>query len=392
MARSSEVLRQLDFWVGVPALGLAALLRRRQPLPAAPRRIGVISPTAIGDLILQTGLLAHLQETYPAAEIHLFHGPTNAGAVPLLPLHGAHAHPCDFKKLLATVSTLRRARLDVLIDLTPWPRLTALCAALSGACTVGFDSERQFRQRAFDVAVPHLRARHETENLRAMAQVFAACARYRPRLRLDPAPPALVLPFERLVLCHIAPGGSRALEKSWPAANWAELARRLAADGYTLGFTGTKADAAAVDSVLEQVGLPASSAFSLCGKLSLIELARTLRAARLLLTIDTGVLHLGAALDAPTVALHGPTRSARWGASSVAALSLDAPHAAAGFIHFGFENHPQAAEIMATLRVERVYQAAIDRLAVSGVSPANDSDRSSRGTAGRSPRRHPPAT
>lgn len=368
MARSREVLRQLDFWVGVPALGLAALLRPRRPLPAAPRRIGVISPTAIGDLILQTGLLAHLQETYPEAEIHLFHGPTNAGVVPLLPLRGVVARPCDFKQPLAIAAILRRARLDVLIDLTPWPRLTALCAAFSGASTVGFDSERQFRHRAFDVAVPHLRARHETENLRAMAEVFAACAFYRPRLQLDPAVPAPSLPFERLVLCHISPGGSRALAKSWPAANWAELARRLVADGYAVGFTGTKADAAAVDSVLELAGLSAPAAFSLCGKLSLIELARALRAARLLVTIDTGVLHLGAALDAPTVALHGPTRSARWGASSAAALSLDAPHPAAGFIHFGFESHPQAGDIMASLSVDRVYQAAIDRLGAGGLS------------------------
>jgi ADP-heptose:LPS heptosyltransferase len=357
MAKYNPLLRQIDFWCGVPLVVLAGLLRRRRPLPVSPQRVGVISPTAIGDLVLATGVLTHLRKTYPRAEIHLFHGPPNAGVVPLLPFE-MHTHVCDFSRFAATLAAIRGARLDLLTDLAPWPRLTALCAALSGAVTVGYDSQRQRRHYAYDFPVRHRSDRHEVENMTAIANVFAPCGEFDVNLRRDPPLPVQPLPYERLVLFHIAPGGSRADDKSWPAEHWADLARRLAGDGFVIGFTGIRADAAKVEPVMRASMLRSDQVLSLCGSLSLAELAGAIKASRLLVTIDTGVLHLASALHAPTLALHGPTRSDRWGGRSAAVTSLNAPHAAAGFIHLGFEYDPRGPQIMRTLSVDAVYRAA----------------------------------
>ena len=357
MARTSDRQRLLDYWVGIPLVFLAAGLRRRRPVPPEAHNIGVLVPTAIGDLILDTGILMHLREAHPTATLHLFHGPTNAGVVPLLPVE-VEAHCCDFKDVRGTLATIRRANLDIVVDLAPWPRLTALYAALSGAVTIGFRSERQHRHYAFDVSVPHLSTRHELENLRAIAEVFSPCAEYNIRLRsrLEATLPAL--PYNRLVLCHISPGGTRAQAKRWPEASWAELTRRLASDGYIVGFTGSPADAAAVSSVIAASGLPPQSVLSLCGKMSIFQLAAALKKSRLLITVDTGILHLASALNIRTIALHGPTRSARWGGRATNIVSLDAPHSQAGFIHLGFENNSGAGEIMQTLNVDTVYHTA----------------------------------
>ena len=121
MARTSDRHRLLDYWVGVPMLALASRLRPRRPIPDNAKRIGIFCPTAIGDLILDSGMLVHLRQVFPFASIHLFCGPTNAGVVPLLPVD-VQVHCCDFKRLGATVAAIRRAQLDIVIDLTPWPR------------------------------------------------------------------------------------------------------------------------------------------------------------------------------------------------------------------------------------------------------------------------------
>jgi ADP-heptose:LPS heptosyltransferase len=361
VARSGAAHRLADFVVGVPLLRLAGMIRQRRQIPPNPLRIGVFSPTAIGDLILQSGVLVHLQRSFTAAEIHLLHGETNSEVVPLLPAR-IEAHCCSFTDVKRTMATIRDIGADLLVDLTPWPRLTALYAACSHATTVGFASQGQHRHYAFDVPVPHLRARHEIDNLRALADALAPCPEYRVCLRRDVPEPALPLPHRQLVLCHTCGAGAQARSKAWPVRNWAELARRLAREGLRVGFTGTAVDAPTVDAVLAHAQLPPEAAFSLCGQLSLPQLAAVLRKATLFITIDTGVLHLAAALDVPTIALHGPTRSARWGGLSASVTSLDAPHPAAGFVHLGFERHLNARSIMETLDVGTVFDAALNAL------------------------------
>jgi heptosyltransferase I len=125
-----------------------------------------------------------------------------------------------------------------------------------------------------------------------------------------------------------------------------------------------------VAAILAEARLPLVEAFSLCGRLSLTQLAGALARARLFITIDTGVLHLAAALDAPTLALHGPTRSSRWGGCSRTTFSLNAPHPDAGYLHLGFEKHPHATTIMQTLTVDAVSEAALGLLARPVHEPA----------------------
>lgn len=356
-ARASQLHRRLDFWLGVPAIAAAGILRRHRQLPSSPQRIGFLSPTAIGDLILDTGLLRHVAQRYPGAELHIFHGRNNREAIALLPVPVV-AHLCDFQSFRRTLLEIRHSRLDMLVDLTPWPRLTALYAALSGTATVGFNSLGQYRHFAFDIAVPHMRARHEVENLKAMAHVFGECPIYEVRISDAGTLPELPVDWRRLVLCHAAPGGSRSQWKRWPNPFWVELIRALVSDGHLVGLTGTDSDQPVVNAILAQLHLPFDRVLSLCGRLTLLELAAALRACRLCITVDTGVMHLASAVDAATIALLGPTHSTRWGARSSNSVNLDSPHPKSGFIHLGFERSRHGAEIMTFLRPHEVIGAA----------------------------------
>jgi ADP-heptose:LPS heptosyltransferase len=358
MGRSTQFQRHFDRVLGIPLIFLIGLFGRHRSLPDTPRRIGIIQPSAIGDMVLISGLLLHLRRCYPEAEIHVFHGPYNGEAVQLLPVKVV-AHSCVFTRPLATLRQLRSADLDVLINSAPWTRLTASLTALSYARTkVGFRSAGQYIHPAFDIAVPYLDDRHEIENHRAVAELFAPLAEYTLQLSATDRQPAMDLPYDRLILMHMFPGGSCAKQKSWSAENWIELARRTVEKGWVIGLTGAPADRGAVDRVLDLAALPNDRCISLVG-LSLADVSNVLTRGRLLVTIDTGIAHLAAALNAPIVGLYGPTRSERWGSRNERAICLNSPHPAAGYINYGFERHPQGDEVMASLSVNSV-EAAVE--------------------------------
>lgn len=360
MARSSSLQRHLDRAVGVPAVKALRLTQKRRPLPGDPRCIVVIQPTAIGDAILSSGVIARLARRHPQAALWVLQGASNAAAVAMVDAP-IRTQTVPFNRPHKAVAALRALKPDLVVDLTPWPRATALAAQLSGAVSVGFDSENQHRAAAFDCPVPHACARHEIENFAALADVVTGPGPYALALKRGWPAPEPAFDWAKLALVHVNPGGSQAAAKSWPAAHWAVVLRALVDKGLQVGLTGVKADAAAVDAVLAAAGLPEAQARSLVGAWSLPALAGALERARLVLSVDTGVMHLAAALDAPLVALHGPTRPSRWGPVSPHAEAVASPHAAAGYINFGFEDHPEAAAVMPALTPEAVL-LAVDRV------------------------------
>ena len=90
--------------------------------------------------------------------------------------------------------------------------------------------------------------------------------------------------------------------KNWPAARWREVAVELSRRSATRPVVaGTAGERALVRQVVD--GAPA---IDVAGRLSLGALAAVHRRARLVVTTDSGALHLAAAMGAPVVALFGP--------------------------------------------------------------------------------------
>jgi ADP-heptose:LPS heptosyltransferase len=354
-------MRSLDFVLGAPLVGVVGTLRKRRPLPSDPRRIAVLQPTAVGDAILSSGVLAQLGRAYPGAAVTVFHGPSNGAAMPLIAAQ-FQSQTCSFSEPWAVARALRDGRFDIVVDLAPWPRSTALIAAYAGAVTVGFDSEGQYRASAFDVAVPHSATLHEFENHARIAELFGAADGYKMEIQRGNPAPDFPLPYDRLVLFHSQPGGSRAKDRLWPSGHWAELARRCSADGLAVAFTGSGVDKAVAQALVEETGLPADRAFSLAGRVDLRTLAGILERARLLVSVDTGILHLGAALGMPVIGLHGPSRAARWGGYSPQTVGIDSPWPGAGITKFGFERVKEGPAMMAAITVDRVHAAARQQL------------------------------
>ena len=97
---------------------------------------------------------------------------------------------------------------------------------------------------------------------------------------------------------------SRWETKNWPPERFAQVAEGLQARGLSVVWTGGRADGAAVDAIC--AGLP-GRAIRVDGQTSLKALAAIFRRARVVLSTDTGPMHVAVAVGTPVVCLFGPT-------------------------------------------------------------------------------------
>ena len=109
-----------------------------------------------------------------------------------------------------------------------------------------------------------------------------------------------------IVICPI---GSYA-EKSLSAERTASLVRCLR-DHMTVFLVGGRKESAALREIAQRAELPQAQVFG--GDLTLAELAALIAGAALMITVDTGPLHIAQALRCPTIALFGPTDPHVWG-------------------------------------------------------------------------------
>lgn len=93
-------------------------------------------------------------------------------------------------------------------------------------------------------------------------------------------------------------------QKHWFEDRWAALATALRADGYTPVMLGGPGDREAA----ERIAAAAPGVVDLAGRLPLDQSVAVISDSRLVLGVDTGLTHMGSALGIPTVALFGSTR------------------------------------------------------------------------------------
>jgi len=96
----------------------------------------------------------------------------------------------------------------------------------------------------------------------------------------------------------------------WEKEKWGELAKELAELGYFVIFTGVKDDEEYIQSIL--CDIDSAKCKSLAGRINIQELVAVISQSKLLVAVDTGVIHIAVALDVPVVDLMGPTPPEIW--------------------------------------------------------------------------------
>ena len=286
---------------------------------ANPLRILLIRPGGIGDAVLLVPAILALKERFPGAHISVLAEKRNGSAFALCPA-------VDRLLLYDTPSGLAaalRGGFDLVIDTEQWHRLSAVVARLACApFSIGFASNS--RSRLFSHAVPYSHDDYEA------ASFFHLLA------PLGIAPPAvlkvpfLAVPgeaFSRAEALLASLGGTPFValftgasiaERRWGAERFGEVAARLAAAGVPVVVVGGKGDAADGELVVRGLG-----GLNLAGRTTLAETAAVIARSALLLSGDSGVLHLAVGLGIPTVSLFGPGIEAKWGPQGVGDIVLN---------------------------------------------------------------------
>jgi ADP-heptose:LPS heptosyltransferase len=307
-------------------LAPAALARRRRGRDA-PSRILCLRLERIGDLVMTLPALAELRALAPSAEIDLVVGSWNADLARAIPsvtrievVDAAWlSRGADGVSPLALAMRARGWRTrhyDLAINFEPDIR-TNLALALAGAAsTAGFASGGG--GPLLDLALDYDVSAHTADNAVALVRAALGSGHTDPHTRARLAIPeanrqaaaALIarLGAGPLVGIHVSAG--RAV-KQWPEARFRDVAQHLVRErSASIVFTGSPEDARQIAQARE--GLPDAQVLDLSQGTDLLTVAAVLERLDLVVTGDTGPLHLAHAVGTPIVAIFGPSDPRRY--------------------------------------------------------------------------------
>jgi ADP-heptose:LPS heptosyltransferase len=161
-----------------------------------------------------------------------------------------------------------------------------------------------------------------------------------------------------LIALHLWASGQRSWLREWPKQRWVELAQRLAGSNTLFLITGAPSDRERIDPFVAQLRAAGLRAEPFVSPDGFRTLTHVLRRAQLVVSVNTGVMHLAAIAGAPTVAINGPNRNGRWGPIGPHAVGVEAPGIGCGYLHLGFEFEGNPTDCMERTSVDQVYAAA----------------------------------
>lgn len=362
MERNNQFLKKLDFWVGIPLLYCLSKLNRKTPTkPKEIKTIGIFAFAAIGDSILSSCLLPALRVRYPQAKMIIFASSANAAIYSALSGYDELV-VLPVTKPLTALRLLGAFSLDVLIDTSQWPKLSALYSLFINAqFKIGFKTPSQYRHFGYDAVVDHSNTVHELENFRNLLKPLGIISQENPSLDLEKivAQKLDLVDLEHhksYIIFHPWASGTRSDLRQWPTEYWVELAKSILSENYKLIITGSAQNSADAMRLASMIGLE-NKVCVVAGKLTLLETAQVILGAKAVVSVNTGIAHFADHLNVPTIALNGPTNSKRWGLVNLNSRNIDVPKQSGGsFLNLGFEYATNSQYIMNQISVQEVLQ------------------------------------
>jgi ADP-heptose:LPS heptosyltransferase len=289
------------------------------------QRIAVFRALQLGDLLCTVPALRALRAAAPQAEITLIGLPWAAEfarrfdryiddfiAFPGFP--GMPEAAPDFAGIPNFFSAAQEKKFDLVIQMHGSGTLSnPLAAALGARCNAGFYVPGQYCPDPHRF-VPWAEKEHEVlRYLRLMSRLGVANRGDALEFPLHDDDFRVLrdsgadLPAPGTYVC-IHPG-ARLPSRRWPPVRFAEVADRLAAQGLHIVLTGAAQERELVDAVKQAMHTPA---IDMCGRTSLGAAAALISQARLLVSNDTGVSHLAAAVGTPSVIVCCGADPSRW--------------------------------------------------------------------------------
>ena len=278
----------------------------------------IVAPSWIGDAVLSHPLLVRLQEADPSGTIDVLGPPwalpvyrrmPQVAATHVLPFGHGDLKLGERRRFAKTLPPYDRAIVlpnSLKSALVPWHAGIPVRTGWRGEMRFGLLNDvRKLDEAALPLIV---------ERYAALAQPAGEPFRRplpNPRLEIDPAARHATLAKHGLdvskPVAAFAPGAEYGPAKRWPARHFAKLAVELASSGHQVWLFGSAKDA----EITEEVNrLSGSACRDLAGRTSLDEAIDLMSVAARVVTNDSGLMHIAAALDRPTAAIFGSSSPA----------------------------------------------------------------------------------
>ncbi|MCT6819011.1 MAG: glycosyltransferase family 9 protein [Bombella apis] len=298
------------------------------------KRILFITAHRLGDAVIAMGALAGMMERHPQARFTIACGPAVQDLFRYMPrcerIIVVEKKPHN-RHWLALWWQVVRHRWEVVVDLRSSPLAYGVWSrsrhVVRGGRRTGLKLEQQTRALGFRQPFrPHVWLGPEEQDMAAR-----------------------LLPGDIRWLALAPTAGTET--KLWPASSFAALADRLGAEGMRPVLFYGPGEREARLAAPARAAMP--EALDLGGRYSLAQVAALLARCCLFVGSDSGLMHLSAALDVPTLGLFGPSRAAEYAPSGRWTAVVEAPG-------------PPGAGNMEGLKAEDVCQAALSLYEWSG--------------------------
>lgn len=293
---------------------------------SSPNRILVVKLSSFGDVVQTLPLLHGLRDSFPSATIGWA---VQKSFAPLLHGHPYidNLHVLPSKKLgqcLKLGNELRNAKYDVVLD-AQGLFVSGLVSRLTNAPRrIGYNWRREANNIFMtDTSVVATDRVHMVEKILRLGDEIGV---QRKPFHLDKflaSRPVSSFEINKVVRSAALVVGASVPSKTLSTIHWAAVAAQLYEDGYTPILIGGPQERDVADHIQQQTGHPV---VNLVGKTSFSELAGVLSQTSVVISSDTGALHLAVAVGTPSVGLFGVTDPVRtgntWG--TAAHIVLDA--------------------------------------------------------------------
>lgn len=350
-----KFIKCLDRCIG---LILTTLLTAPQLVeePALACKILVIRPGGIGDAVLLLPMLHELALLHPDAKIDVLAESRNSevfGWSPVVSTIFKYDRPKDFLKLF-------EQDYDLIIDTEQWYRLSAVVTRLLAAPrSIGFATNT--RSRLFTDSRPYHQERYETKMFLELLEPLrtGVVESTGPQNEMFVLPQAEFKCGPSYIV--LFPGASVST-KQWPAERYAEVARYCEESGFEIVIVGGKTDIRSGEIVSRTL----KHCHNLVGKTSLTESASIVAGAALMISGDSGLLHVAQLLNIPTVALFGPSNPNKWSKTGAKHIVMNAKTDCAPCSQFGITPPcPFHVRCMREITPVEVFDAAMQLLSAT---------------------------
>lgn len=284
------------------------------------KKILIIAPAWVGDMVMAQTLFKLLKARYPMASLHIL-APAWTAAVGQKMPEVSHAHVLPLGHGVWALKTrwrigreLRKEHYDMAIVLPnswksafiPWVAGIAKRRGFIGEMRVGLLNDvRILDTQQYPLMIERFMALGLEKNT-ALPRPYprpsllgdtTIAAQLKQQLGLNTDKPVVAL----------CPGAEYGPAKRWPTQYYGELAQQLHDLGYAVWLMGSKKDEALAEEIIK---VALTACHNLCGRTDLNQAVDLLATVNAVVTNDSGLMHIAAALDKPMVAIYGSSSTA----------------------------------------------------------------------------------